>query len=321
MGTVDSDPPPIYYLLPPVIQSGTIAKVFVNELSEVKEGDKLYEFEARMQKCDLERAKVGVEKAKHELAKAAEAKIQHEQQVLLLQEGVAIAETQMKFDVEKEFVVKKNLETLYSTSNFNPNDWTVRLAKDPDYLKARGDAITSRSKWELKKKELDQLKSVNISLLEKEAKIGVLQAEAELAKAQTAVDLCTVKAETPGIIEHLSISRGTTIGIGTPKPALWLIPAGPRIVRAEIEADFAHRVSSKLNGKIVTIYDNTDPKLTYQGKVLRISDTFLMKRSANETLLGTGTPILEAAIQVIDAAPANQPPLRVGQRVRVDLGQ
>jgi hypothetical protein len=100
-----------------------------------------------------------------------------------------------------------------------------------------------------------------------------------------------------------------------------LIPAGPRVVRAEIEADFAHRVSSKLIGKVVTIYDNTDPKLTYKGEVLRISDTFLLKRSANEGFLGSDTRVLEAAIKVIEAAPADRPPLRIGQRVRVDLGQ
>ena len=104
---------------------------------------------------------------------------------------------------------------------------------------------------------------------------------------------------------------------------MWLIPAGPRIVRAEIEADFAHQVTKEILNKEVTIYDNTNPRLTYKGKVTRIGGTFLPKRSSsNEGLLtGQGTLALEADIEVLDAAPPGRPPLRVGQRVRVDLGQ
>jgi hypothetical protein len=118
----------------------------------------------------------------------------------------------------------------------------------------------------------------------------------------------------------VKISEGTTLGISSRDPALWLVPAGTRIVRGEIEAEFAHRVGDGLKGKEVTIADHTDPKLTYKGKVLRISDTFLPKRSS-DGLLGNDTRVLEVRIEVVDAAPAGIPPLRVGQRVRVNLGQ
>ena len=62
-------------------------------------------------------------------------------------------------------------------------------------------------------------------------------------------------------------------------------------------------------------------KVTYKGKVRRIGGTFLPKRSSIETLLNNETRVLEAEVEVLDPNPTDRPPLRVGQRVRVDLGQ
>ena len=144
---------------------------------------------------------------------------------------------------------------------------------------------------------------------------------AQLAKAQAVVDLCVVRAKLPGTIEQVSIGHGSTIGVGTRAPALWLIPAGTRVVRAEVEADFAHRVGPDLQGKTVTISDHTDAKLTYTGVVRRIPPVFMLKRGNAENFPGSDTRVLEAVIDVSDPAPAGKPPLRVGQRVRVNLGQ
>jgi multidrug resistance efflux pump len=320
LGTVDSNPQPIPYGLPPVLPSGTIAEVFVKDGDEVHADQKLYEFDTSIQQCDLKRAKINAEMASSKVATAKEAEKQHAKKVALLEEAVKIAETKKQINKDKYSITQHNLETGYSTAGFPMETWPDRLKNDVRLFEANGDYITSSSELELKKGELAQLKTSDISLLVKEAQVAVDQAQAEVTKAQTAVDLCTVQAKTPGTIEQVTISRGATLGISTVKPALWLIPAGPRVVRAEIEAEFAHRVSSSLEGKEVTIYDNSDPKLTYKGKVRRVGEAFLPKRSS-EGLLGSDTLVLPALIEVIDAKPANRPPLRIGQRVRVDLGQ
>ena len=74
-------------------------------------------------------------------------------------------------------------------------------------------------------------------------------------------------------------------------------------------------------GKKVTIYDNTDPKLTYEGTVERIGDAFLPKRRGGDALIPSDTLVLEALVIVSDPAPPGKPPLRVGQKVRVNFGQ
>ena len=74
-------------------------------------------------------------------------------------------------------------------------------------------------------------------------------------------------------------------------------------------------------GKQVTVMDHSDAKLTYTGTVRDIGSTFLLKRASAENFLGGDTRVIEAVIDITDPAPAGKPPLRVGQRVRVNLGQ
>src|SRR5581483_1631215 len=118
----------------------------------------------------------------------------------------------------------------------------AKANKDPDIYKANVDYVTAKSERELKEAELAALKTFDPEVVVKQAEAGVQAAKAEEANAQTAVDLCVIKAKTTGTIEQITISAGSTLGISTRTPAMWLIPGGPRVVWAEIEAEFAHRV-------------------------------------------------------------------------------
>ena len=328
LGTVDSDPSPVPYGLPPVLQFGTISRVFVQEGQEVRKadkakgtaGDKLYEFDSTIQQRDLDRAKVAVLQARNELAKANEAKKQHFKKVATMEQGVKAAKTKEASAGQLYRLIEQNLKDSYKNQGLDESLWPQKLLNNPDLFKANADYADALSLRERLEAELDMLKTADVELLVRQAEIGVQQAQAEERKAQDAVDLCTVWAKSDGTVEHIKISEGTTMGVSTRDPALVLVPAGPRIVRAEVEAEFAHRVGDELKDREVVIADHTDPKLTYKGKVLRASETFLPKRSA-DGLLGSDTRVLEVRIEVLDAAPAGKPPLRVGQRVRVNLGQ
>src|SRR5262245_39882551 len=91
MGTVDSDPQPIDYKLPPVLQSGTVAEVFVKDGQEVKAGDKLYAFDDSIQKGNLERAKAAVKLAETKLAEAKQAETQYSKKLEVMKSGVDLA--------------------------------------------------------------------------------------------------------------------------------------------------------------------------------------------------------------------------------------
>jgi multidrug resistance efflux pump len=319
MGTVDSDPPPVPYGLPPVIQSGTVAHVFVKDGQEVKAGDDLYQFDTSLQQRKLDQAIVSIEQAKNEVDKAKEAKKQHEKKIAVAEQAVKAATDKETAATQLYGLIKANTEKGLKSNNIPEAEWPEKLKNNAELFKANADWLDARNLKERLQAELDLLKTSNVDLLVKQAEIAVELAEKVRAEAQTAVDLCTVKAKTAGTVEQVKVSAGATMGVSTRDPALWLVPAGPRIVRAEIEAEFAHRVSDSLKGKEVTIMDHTDPKLTYKGRVRQIGGTFLPKRT--EGFLTNETRVIEAIVEVSDTAPAGKPPLRVGQRVRVNLGQ
>ncbi|MCI0700814.1 MAG: biotin/lipoyl-binding protein [Planctomycetia bacterium] len=321
LGTVDTDPPMVDYGLPPVLQSGTIKEVFVKDGDEVQAGKELYAFEDRLLKADVARAKAAIEVAKTKVNQAKELAKQHDTKIEAAKKEVEFAKTKVDLNATHYDLVDKNLEKFYRTEKIPEADWKESKRTDPTLYRARVDWQIAVNELKLAEVKLKALEAMDPQVQVKEADAVVKQAEEELEKAQAAVDLCVVKAKTAGTIEQVSISPGTTIGIGTRTPALWLIPAGPRVVRAEVEADFAHRVGSDLKGKTVTIYDHTDNKLTYSGTVTRISTSFLRKRTGGENLLGNDTRVIEVVVEVSDHAPPGKPPLRVGQRVRVNLGQ
>jgi len=319
LGTVDSNPGPVQYGLPPVIQSGTISEVFVKEGQEVKKGDKLFEFDTSILTRDLERAVAAVALARTKVAEAEEGAKQHELNIEVAKQVVTAAENKERLNGVLYNIVKGNLEKGYKAENVAENLWQSRFALNPDLYKANVDYDVARQEVMLQKAKVKVMEAADPKVMIKQAEAGVAAAQAEVNKAKTAIELCTVRAKTAGTIEQIKTSPGATLGISTRDPALWLIPGGPRIVRGEVEADFAHRVKSDLVGKEVIISDHTDPKLTYKGTVSRVGGTFLPKR--DQGLLGNETRVIEVVIEVAEPTGDEKHPLRVGQRVRVNLGQ
>src|SRR6266545_2451853 len=327
LGLVDTDPPPVAYGLPPVLQSGTVAKVHVKDGDEItaemiRTGkDALYEFDNTIQKSDVKRAEAQVAYANTKVNEAKTLADQHAESIKSAELEVQLAGQKSELMAAYYNLVEKNLERYYTAEKIPETDWKERKKSDSGLYKAQVDYTAAVNEQSIAKRKLAQLNTVKPEVKVKEAEAAVEQAKAELAKAQSAVDLCVVRAKMPGTVEQVSIGSGTTLGVGTRTPALWLIPAGDRVVRAEVEAEFAHRVGPELKNKTVTISDHSDAKLTYSGVVRRVGSTFLLKRSNAENFLGGDTRVIEAVIEVSAPAPAGRPPLRVGQRVRVNLGQ
>ncbi len=321
LGLVDTDPPPVAYGLPPVLQSGTVTKVHVKDGDEVQTGKELYEFDATTQKADVKLAGTAVDYAKTKVKEAETGRTQHAESLKVAELMVKGAEQKVDVTAEGYRLANSSLERYYRTEKIPEADWAERKKSESALYQANAAWIAATSELSIAKAKNNQLKTADPEIKVDEAKAAVEQANAQLAKAQAVVDLCVVRAKLPGTIEQVSIGAGSTIGVGTRAPALWLIPAGTRVVRAEVEADFAHRVGPDIQGKTVTISDHTDAKLTYTGVVRRIPPVFMLKRGNAENFPGSDTRVLEAVIDVSDPAPAGKPPLRVGQRVRVNLGQ
>jgi multidrug resistance efflux pump len=324
IGYVDTDPRPVQIGLPPVLQSGQVSKVFVKEGDEVKEKQELFAFDSSVYDGKQKSALAAVKLAETKVDQAKVAIDKRDQDIKAQDEAVAAAEFKVKsaYDTWLFYGVAERLR--FKTQNTPEADWDRLLAADPKNFELQMAHLTRKRELEFEKFKLNALKAVDpTKSLLAEAEAGVELSKALWRESENAVNLCTVRAKLAGTIEQINVGPGDTIGISTLSPAMILVPAGPRIVRAEVEAEFAHRVTTDKIGKEVTIYDNSDSKITYRGKVVRIGSTFLPKRGGGGNgfgLTANETRVLEAVVEVIDPNPPGQPPLRVGQKVRVNFG-
>lgn len=327
MGTVDTDPSPVQYGLPSVLQSGTVTQVFVKDNEEITaemiraNKHALYAFDDTIPKAKLKTAKTAVAYANTKVKAAQEGVKQHDENIKIAKSVIENADRKCKLEEQRYKIAEERVEEGLKAQGRPKQEWEKLKETNPDLFKARIDYDSALREKKLAEQQRDKLITADPQVLVNEAQAAVEQAKAEQDMAQAAVDLCVVKAQMPGTIAQVTIGPGATLGISTRTPALWLIPAGPRVVRAEVEADFAHRIGPNIVGRQVTIYDHTDTKLTYKGTARRPSDTFLLKRASAENFLSGDTRVIEIVVDVVDPAPADKPPLRVGQRVRVNLGQ
>ncbi len=325
LGFVDTDPPVVGYGLPPNMQTGLVAKLFVHEGQTVADGAELFAFDSTVQEATYKRALAAVEVARKDAGVAQQAVGDHQSKIALARQAVEAARTKETLTAESLRVS----ETAYRQSYVgeSPEKVAQRLADEPKLLELRTTKLTAEQERKLKEAELNSLTTSGVpAAMAAKAEAGVLQAEATAGEAKAALDLCVVRARVPGIVEQINVSPGMTVGISSRTTALWFVPAGPRIVRAEVEPDFAQKVTLDPGQKErpVTVYDNTDSKLTYQGVLKRVGTSFLKSRNATDGLMSSESRVLECVIEVADWAPVSvppKPPLRVGQKVRVNFGQ
>jgi len=324
LGFVDSDPPPVAHGLPPVLQSGEIVEMFVKQGDEVKAGAKLYKFDTTILEADLNTALRAVDTAAANVNKAKGAVVLHGKKVDLQKQMVAAAETKVKLSHDAWQLAENNLKDGYKAAGFDPAGWAGRLKNEVKLFELYKDHTVAQLERDLQKAQLADLEAARENQVDKlvaEAEAEVKRYDTLVAKARSAILLCTVTAKVAGTVERVNVSPGEVMGISTRTPAVVLVPAGPRVVRAEVEAEFAHRIGTDRIGKEVTIFDNSDPKLTYKGVVRQISGSFLAKRGMDGGFVPNETRVLEAVVEVADPSPPGRPPLRVGQKVRVNFGQ
>jgi multidrug efflux pump subunit AcrA (membrane-fusion protein) len=147
LGTVDSDPPPVWYGLPPVVQTGTVSGVFVKDGMQVKVGDRLYEFDTELQKTHLEKAQMAVATAKAKVHSAQEAVKTHTKQVELAKQDVLFAQEKETLQGKNYNLIRSNLEQFWknqkkpSEQPYTDTEIAKKLEDDPQLAKAHADYV------------------------------------------------------------------------------------------------------------------------------------------------------------------------------------
>jgi multidrug resistance efflux pump len=281
-------------------QPGRVSEVPVSEGDEVAAGTVLVRLEDRLPRARVEEAEAAVEAARTQLAQAREAAGQHEARVAQLQAATeALKYRQSAAEHQRDYK-----EELFERRLIGEKE----LAVARDQVKETAALLWAERE---KLKEL-QLHDPALDVRRAEAEAAVVRAR--LVQAREALEQCAVKAPAAGTVLRILVNPGEMLGVAARGPAVQFCPGGPRLIRAEVDQEFA---GCAVVGREALVQDDSRDGEVWRGKVVRVSDWYTQRRSiVQEPLQVNDVRTLECLI----ALDPDQPPVRIGQRVRVRLG-
>ena len=280
--------------------AGQVTEVLVKEDQTVKEGDILFKLDERQAKLLVRQAQADLNEAKVRQKESLKLVKQHQLEIQQQNQAI-IGEEQKLIALKEDATHQKKLVDSMAASQEAVVAANARVKAQEAGVTAARDKL---SVIEL----VDPQAMIDRALADVEAK----QAKVELA--QLMLDECSVKSKISGKILRIFISKGTSVPAEPKFPAMQICPDTPRLVRAEIEQEFAGRVKE---GQKATIQDDSRNGQTWTGKVQRIGDWYTHRRSMlQEPLQFNDVRTLEC---IVDLDP-DQPVPRIGTRVRVMLG-
>jgi len=281
------------------LQSGRVVRVDVTEGQTVKAGAVLLTLDDGVARNRVLEAEQDLKASLAQRVQARQGPAQHQAKVAQQQALIEIMRLRLSA-AEHALAVKQKLRK----DHFLNNEELQGAADQADELRAGVRA------------EQEKLRELRLA----DPQVAVAQAEAEAAakqarleNARQGLEECTLRAPADGTVLRIHVSMGDVLGPQAKQPALLFCPAGPRVVRAEIEQEFAGRVAP---GQAAVIHDDTRAEDRWRGKVLRISEWYTQRRSVMQDPLQLNDV---RTLECIIAVEPEQPLLRIGQRVRVVL--
>lgn len=283
------------------LQPGRVVTVAIAETDHVSAGTVLLQMDDTQAKLRLREAEAGLEAARIQLAEAR--KLPQQQRTRLGQQQCA-AEAARRRTAAGRLKLEK-LQDLDRKGLLGKSDLAIATEQLQE-AEAGERAEAAR---------LDELKLNDPQAAIRRAEQEVALQEAHRDQAQQALEECALRAPQAGTVSRLLAAPGDVLSAQSPRPALLFCPDGPRLVRAEVAQEYAGRVTL---GQPVHIEDDVIGGPTWQGKVVRIADTYRQRRPnpSEPTQLND-----VRALEVLVALESGQAPVRLGQRVRLRIGE
>jgi multidrug resistance efflux pump len=283
------------------VRLGRVVKVFAEEGKEYEQGKPLFMVNDSADRIELERARIDLEMAREKLRQARRLVEQHKKKVEAQKEAVRAAEEDVKAAQSQYERARDLLKERIGSSAGEVRSAAALVAKAKAGVRA-------------KQAELAVTESLDPNAAVKLAELNVKDKRQQLEKAELGLRECTVRAPVKGSVLRSNVGVGQVLGASPQQPAMVFAPGGPRIVRAEVDQEFAPRVAV---GQTARIQDDSTGGGEWRGKVVRLSDWFAQRRSkVLDPLQYNDVRTLEA---IIEFDPQPRPQLRIGQKVRVLL--
>jgi multidrug resistance efflux pump len=278
---------------------GRVVAVDVQENEPVKAGTVLVRLDDRLAQFRLGQVEASLAAAQEQLAQVR--KLPQQQQIKRAQQRAAIEAVQFRVQGARNVLARKRRQAEKEVLSQTEADVAETLLHELEAL------------HRVETGKLSELELIDPDAGVRQAQAEVNAKEAQLNEARTALDEYALRAPADGTVLRVLVSRGDVVGAQSKHPAVIFCPGGRRIVRAEVEQEFARSLAM---GQAASIRDDSNGEGNWTGHVIRISDWYTQRRSImQEALQYNDARTLECIIELDES----QPPLRIGQRVRVTL--
>src|SRR5207249_7011070 len=120
-----------------------------------------------------------------------------------------------------------------------------------------------------------ELRLLDPALAVRKAKSDLETAQIREKQARRQLDECVLRAPSAGIVQRLLVDKGDVLSGQPGQPAVQFCPDAPRLIRAEVDQEFADRVAV---GQAALVKDDAHAGVFWRGKVLRVGDWFARRR-------------------------------------------
>lgn len=281
------------------LQPGRVDRLLVRETQEVKAGDVLLQLESTQLEHRMEEAGAQLAAARNQLAQAARGPEQQRERIQ--QQEAAVAAMSQRLASARSFLARK--EDLLKIDQANVQDVSAALHAVKEVEALERAEVRKLAELRLHDPELDRRAA--------QTNVGVMEARQKQAK--DALEESKLKAPRDGTVLRILAGPGDIIGGAGKQPVIVFAAAGPRLVRAEVEQEFARRVGVLQPARVV---DDSDMTQSWTGRVLRVSDWYTQRRA----VLQESPQVQDVrTVEVLIALDAGQPQPRLGLRVQVTI--
>jgi len=286
-------------------QPGRVVKVSVSESEAVKEGQEILRLDDSTAMIRLSQAEAVVEAAKVELdaAEGDKARFPHQAEV----RSLLVAAASARVDAARKLLDQRREQTALT-----PLGKAEEKAIEAQILEL--EQLERAERKQLEEMKDREKNGLGTDLRIRASKAKLTSAEADARLAAKAVQDCVLKAPGDGTILRVQVSAGGVVGPGSPVPAVVFAPAGPLVIRAEVDQESLGRVHV---GQLVEVQDENRPDAPVaKGRVKQVSRWVAARRTY---VLEPGEINDVRTVEcVVELEPINLP-LWIGQRMRVKI--
>jgi multidrug resistance efflux pump len=283
------------------VQPGRVVRVLVHEGDVVAAGAVLIHLDDQLARSQVEEARVAVDAAELQLTEALKQPQQLHSQ--LAQQEAAIEAVR--------------IDLAYAHQELEGKKAALKEQTISELAYARLQAQVKKLEVALRveQEKLTELQLRDPSLTVQRAEKEVSRCRALLAQAQRNLDECDLKAPQAGTVLRVQAPVGELLSGPPRQPAVLFCPDGPRIIRIEVEQEFAGQVVA---GHSALIEDDVRGGQTWRGRVLRPADWYMQRRM----ILQDPSQLQDVrTVECLIELEPGQAPLRIGQRMRVTIGR